>query len=355
MQLLTAALLISGAIGPMGPDAPPREPQLAVNGSTVALAFGAGHGIYFARSDDGGRNFLPPVKVAEGEVIPLTRHRGPRLAFAGSAIVITAVTGRTEAKGEHAHGLPSDGDLIAWRSTDGGKVWSKGAIVNDVPSASTEGLHGLAADSKGNLFASWLDKRSGKTKLYGARSIDGGKTWSPNVMIYASPDGTICECCHPSVAFDPEGKVLVMWRNWLNGSRDMYLARSTDGRQFTAVQKLGDDTWKLNACSMDGGGIAVSKDGVFTAWRRNHSLFLDQPGQPEKEIGEGTDVALSAGKSGVYAIWSGAGSIELLSPGDKRARSLEGKGAFPAIVALPGGGAVTAWEDNGKLVIHQVH
>ena len=54
---------------------------------------------------------------------------------------------------------------------DGGKSWSTGSVINDVPGAPTEGLHTLAGDGKkGTLFAAWLDKRGGKgTKLYGAR------------------------------------------------------------------------------------------------------------------------------------------------------------------------------------------
>src|SRR5579862_4474975 len=100
-------VIVAASIGPMGPDAPGREPQMAVNGSTIALTFGAGNSIYFSRSSDAGKTFSAPVKVAESAIIPLTRHRGPRIAFSGSAIVITAVTGRTAAAGEHSHGLPS--------------------------------------------------------------------------------------------------------------------------------------------------------------------------------------------------------------------------------------------------------
>jgi hypothetical protein len=60
------------------------------------------------------------VKVAEAPILPLTRHRGPRIAISNGTIVVTAVTGETVATGTHAHGLPSDGDLFAWRSADGG-------------------------------------------------------------------------------------------------------------------------------------------------------------------------------------------------------------------------------------------
>lgn len=355
MNLILTSFLIA-SIGPMGPDASPaRQPQLAVKGATVALAFGAGHSIYFARSTDSGKTFSDPTKVVESELLPLGRHRGPRIVFGGSTIIITAVVGKVAAQGPHAHGLPSDGELVAWRSTDGGATWSKGSTINDVPGAAIEGLHSLAADSKGNLFAAWLDHRAGKTRLYGAKSADEGRTWSANSEIYSSPDGTICECCHPSLAFDSEGTVFVMWRNWLNGSRDMYLASSKDGTHFSTAQKLGEGTWKLNACPMDGGGIAFSGPSPITAWRRDHSLFLDRPGVPETPIGEGSDVAISAGTSGPFAIWSTPESITVLSPGKTQPMALGVKGSFPVIVALPnGGGALAAWENDGKITVQRV-
>jgi hypothetical protein len=263
--------------------------------------------------------------------------------------------GRTLAEGVHAHGLPADGDLIAWRSDDGGRSWSKGVAVNDVPGAPTEGLHSLAADTKGNLFAAWLDKRGGHgTLLYGARSTDGGRTWSKNVRIYQSPEGTICECCHPSVAVDSTGQVLVMWRNWLEGARDMYLARSRDGVSFSKPEKLGTGTWQLNACPMDGGGIAISRDRVFTAWRRDREIFLDTPGEKEIGIDEGTDVAIAATSAGAYAVWSTPTGVRAILPGKQSPITLAPKGAFPAIVALANGRALAAWEDDGKIQIQPV-
>ncbi len=107
---------------------------MAVNGSFVALAFGAGTSdLLLRRHMTSGKTFSPAAEVAEAAVIPLSRHRGPRIAIAGSAIVISAVIGKTLAEGPHAHGLPSDGDLVVWRSLDGGKSWSGGVAVNDVP------------------------------------------------------------------------------------------------------------------------------------------------------------------------------------------------------------------------------
>jgi hypothetical protein len=336
-------------LGPIGPDAA-HEPQMAAKGSMVAMTFGAGTGIYFSLSRDAGKTFSTPIPVAEAAVLPLSRHRGPRIAFSRDAIVISAVGGRTLSKQEHAHGLPSDGDLIIWRSVDAGKSWSKGIVINDVPGAPTEGLHSLAADPQGNLFAAWLDKRTGHgTQLYGARSTDGGVTWSKNVVIYKAPEGTICECCHPSIAVDDHGQTSVMWRNVLDGSRDFYVSSSKDGVRFTAPQKLGNGTWKINACPMDGGGVVTDHAQLVSAWRREDQVFLAPLGKPETQIGTGKDVAMAAGRKGVYVAWSNAAGLEIHTPSSTAPKPLATEGAFVNLVALEDGSVLAAWEINGSI------
>ena len=177
---------------------------------------------------------------------------------------------------------------------------------------------------------------------------------SKNVMVYESPEGTICQCCHPSVAFAPDGQMLVMFRNWLDGSRDMYLARSRDGAHFGKPEKLGEGTWKLNACPMDGGGIAVTGDRIVTAWRRDHEIFLATPGESETGVAEGTDVSIAAATGGIYAIWSTPNGIQALLPGKKLPVSLASKGSFPNITATSGGRALAAWESDGKITVEMV-
>ena len=114
MQFLMALSLVAVSLGPASNGEPAREPQLAVRGSMVALAYGSGHSIYFRRSDDRGKTFGAPVRVGEGTVVPLTRHRGPRIAFAGSTIVIAAVTGKTAAEVRILH----DSDHLFSSETD---------------------------------------------------------------------------------------------------------------------------------------------------------------------------------------------------------------------------------------------
>src|SRR2546426_962754 len=107
----------------------------------------------------------------------LGRHRGPRVAISGNTLVVSAISSEA-------------GDLMAWRSTDGGKSWLAPATINDTPKAAREGLHTMAADADGHMAAAWLDDRGGKGKrLYGAFSDDSGRTWSRNVVLYESPEG----------------------------------------------------------------------------------------------------------------------------------------------------------------------
>jgi len=350
--ILTAMLALT--LGPMGPDAPAREPQLAADGSTVALSFGAGSAIYFAVSHDSGRTFSAPVKVEQASNLLLTHHRGPRIAISGKAIIISAITSKTGSDA-HAHGTGPDGDLFVWRSTDAGKTWSQAIRVNDVPNAPNEALHTLAADAKGNLFLAWLDHRTGKgTTLYGARSSDAGATWSKNFLVYQSPDGSICECCHPSSAFTPDGELLVMWRNWLEGSRDMYLARSRAGAAFGPAEKLGMGTWKLKGCPMDGGGVVISRQRVFTAWRREGTVYQAEPGGHETALGQGKDLAVAAGPKGVYVAWVSASGVELRAP-DKPPVTLSNDGAFPAITILSDGSVVAAWQEGESIATRRLN
>jgi hypothetical protein len=340
---------------PIDTAVPNRQPQLAASDGSVALVFGSGRAIWFSHSSDNGRNFSSPVSIAERPILALGRHRGPRVVFSGKTIIVSAVTGSTLQVGEHAHGLPSDGDLVSWRSQDNGATWSKPVVVNDVPGAAREGLHAMAADAAGGLAAVWLDLRTKGTRLYGAFSRDAGATWSKNVLVYESPDGTICQCCDPSIAAIARGEFAVMWRNCLGGMRDMYHLRLRDGPPASQPLKLGTGAWKLDACPMDGGGIAIEKGHIVSAWRREGRVYVAEPGQPEKEIATGKDVALAVGAKGPYVAWVSSTGVEVQTPGSPRPTKLSQKGAFPALTALADGSVLAAWEEDGAIATQRLN
>ncbi len=333
--MLFLAALLAIHMPPVETGAANRQPQLAASGETVAMVFGSGDSIWMARSGDQGRSFGAPAKVAALPKLMLGRHRGPRVAISGNTIVVSAIASEP-------------GDLMVWRSSDGGKSWSAPVVVNDTPKAAREGLHALAADGEGHMALAWLDDRSAPGKrLYGAYSNDAGKTWGRNVVLYQSPEKTICECCHPSLAALGHGEFAVMWRNAVGGSRDMYAMKLPDGMPV----KQGTGTWKLDACPMDGGGL-VARDGkLSSAWRREHEIYLAEAGKAEIPLGAGQDVALGANAKGLHAIWNAGGAIQLYTAG--KTEKLADAGAFPAMVTLGDGAMLAAWEENGAIALRK--
>ncbi len=332
MAPLQLAFALISTIAPDGGHTAFRQPQLAVDGDFVAVAFGSGDAVHFAASENRGVTFSPAIRVnREDGKIMLGRHRGPRIAISGGSVVISAIFRET-------------GDLMSWRSGDRGKTWSPAVRANDTGSAAREGLHAMAAGA-GLVYVTWLDLRVKGMRLYGSLSKDGGKTWSRNALVYKSPGGHICECCHPSVKISQRGKIFAMWRNALGGARDMYVASSTDqGQSFAPARKLGTGTWILNACPMDGGDLAIVDGKVWSAWRRENKVILAAPDGKETVLGEGKDPAIAAAGGRVAVVWTGTGGKLWISDGVKPPAVLDEAGAF---VHLTGGKqAYAAWESG---------
>lgn len=333
---------IAGAILPVVGTQPDRQPAIASAPGLTAVVFGSGDSIWVSTSTDDGKHFSTPAEVAQVPALALRTHRGPRVAISGSTVVVTAIYGATA-------GDPSKGDLVAWRSQDRGQSWKGPVIIDEVPGSAREGLHGLAATPSGSLAAVWLDLRSPGTRIVGAYSKDGGQTWSRNVLLRERPGGTVCQCCAPSISFGQDGRANVMFRNVMGDARDLYLLHWEPGNPPSEAQKVGTGSWILNACPMDGGGLAQRGDEIATAWRRDKTVYLTEAGNKEVAIGEGKDVAAAMGSRGAYAAWTGANGIELHEPGQKTSRSLSPSGAFPAMATLSNGSVLVAWEEGGRI------
>ena len=351
LPLLLAVFVLSPALA-SGPvelargTAPqhPQQPQLAVDSKGVIhVVFGVEDEIRYCRSNDGGLSFTDPAALPAVYEMSLGMRRGPRIAALESALCVTAIGGK--------QGKGRDGDLLAIRSIDQGKTWEEPVRVNDVADAAREGLHAMAAGPENLLCCVWLDLRNRQTEVRASISTDGGKTWGENVLVYRSPDGSVCECCHPSVVFDSEGTVFVLWRNSLAGARDMYVASSSDhGKTFGEATKLGGGTWPLDACPMDGGAIAALAPGKYaTAWRREKTVYLQVPGgKTERRLGPGEQPWIAATAEGPFVAWlkNREGALLLLTPGSHTPVELAPHANDPVIATGPGGRGpvVAAWE-----------
>ena len=334
-------ILLALLIG-IGAAVPGQQPQLAHDRDRTFLVVAREQQVGVLRSTDAGHSFYEAMPIRVDGHLAAGMHRGPRVAVTAAAVLVSLVAG--------AEGGGKDGDVVVYRSTDNGAHWSAPVIVNDVPGAAREGLHAMAATPDGLVMLTWLDLRATGTRLYGAVSRDHGATWTPDTLVYASPDQTICQCCHPSVAADGAAGLAVMFRNHIGGARDLYVTRSSDGHSFTPAEKQGQGTWKLNACPMDGGGLVLGSGGVRSVWRRDSDIFLATPGAPERRIGVGRDPVVSASPEALDIAFTTADGIVLQRGTQSR---LLGPGKFAALLAFPTH-SLLAWEWQGKVVTQAV-
>ena len=307
-----------------------KQPQITISEKgAVSVVFGKENGIYVCAAEDTGGKFNSPIKVGEVPKLALGMRRGPRVAVAGKFMTVTAIS--------HA-----EGNLYSWFSKDEGKSWSAATTVNSVTNSAREGLHALAGDGKSKLFSVWLDLRNGKTELWSSVSNDGGVRWEKNRRVYKSPGGSICECCHPSAVIKENGEIVVMWRNSVNGERDMYQCVSTDGgKSFSEGKKIGTGTWKLNGCPMDGGSLGNSGEKVASAWRREARLFVTAGDRISNEtiLNEtGTQPVVARNRDGFSYLWQDGGDLYIKTTESRPAE----------VLAQNAGYAASAWSEKTR-------
>lgn len=310
-----------------------QMPNLSAdNSGFVHLVYGSGDSILYSYSSDKGQSFSSPAVVAIVPSLAASHMRGPQIASISNGLLVTTCN--------------NAGNIFSFTKDRLGN-WSQALRVNDVDAIAKENLMALSADGN-NAFAIWLDLRDGHNRIYGAKSTDGGKSWSKNMLVYASPDTTVCECCKPSVAVKGNN-VYVMFRNWLNGNRDLYLIQSSDGgNTFGQAQKLGNESWALNGCPMDGGGLAINSNGnVETVWNRRGVIYACEPGKEEIKLGEGKNCTMeSVNGKNVYA-WVKDGNVVLMKPQGMKMNL--GNGQLPILKAVNNEHVLCIWENDKQI------
>ncbi len=349
------ALVLSGwllfVLGAFSPKAPPATVVISAKGSQPAVAvdkdgslhvtFGYTNQILYASSPDGGRTFTPAKEIATLPDMHLGMTRGPQIAVTADFIVVANVT--------------KQGRIMVYQRPKNSHQWSKPVNLLDTDTTAPEGFVALAAGPANTVYAAWLDTRlQQQNNVYSAFSKDGGQTWSENKLVYASPEGKVCECCRPSLAADTKGNVYVMFRNNLAGNRDMYLAHSTNrGKTFGEAQKLGLGTWPLQACPMEGGGLAITPQGKpLTIWKRQKNIFATSPGLAEEVISEGRNGSLAISAAGNLYVWQQNNTIWAKTTGQLTPVQV-GVGTYPRAVTS-GTHRVVVYEANEGIVARQV-
>jgi len=332
----------AGVMAPGGTGlAKGNQPQVSVDEKgTLHIIFGRGDEIYNSASFDNGTSFSFPVLVAKVPGMHLGMSRGPQLASSKRYSVATA--------------MDKSGNIHWFRLNNLSGKWQNMGLINDVAGSAPEGLMHIAADNDDHFYAVWLDIRTGKhNQIYFSALSPGADKWSENKLIYQSPDGHVCECCQPHIAVNGK-EVAIMFRNWLNGSRDLYLTVShNNGASFSPVEKLGANTWKLNGCPMDGGGLSIGHSAVATTWQRQGQIYYCQPGQPEKFIGNGRGSSVVYTRSKTFVAYQSQDSLKLVNVQENKVEMV-GKGQFIKLAALPDKQLLCVWEDDDQIFFRKL-
>ncbi len=313
-----------------------QQPQLSVdNAGVIRMVYGEDDKIYYASSSDNGQTFGNSQLVATIKDMHLGMSRGPQLASSANYSMVTAIDKK--------------GTVHSFRLSHATGRWSVCADANDVAGSAPEGLMSIAADKHDHFYLVWLDIRNDKrNKICFAKTTSHTKSWGKNTVAYISPDKTVCECCKPGIAVNGTG-VYIQFRNWLNGSRDLYLLSSSDeGSTFTMPVKLGTGTWRLNGCPMDGGGLVVNeKMEVTSVWRRQDKIYLSTPNQPEIEFATGRNCSI-ANPQQPLIVWQEGEKLKIADGINGNKRDV-GNGAFIKAVRTKDNKILCVWETGGKI------
>ena len=223
-------------------------------------------------SADFGRTWSEPQPVnAVPEPVGADGDARPKIAVgAGGELYVTWTQPLSK---------PYTGYIRFARSLDGGRTFSPAVTVHADRQEITHRFDALAVNRNGQLFIAWVDKRDAQS----AAPTKAAQYQGAAVYFAVSDDRGAsfrgdykladhsCECCRIALLPRDDGSVLALWRHvFAPNVRDHALAQmSADGRAGT-LQRATFDDWRIDACPHHGPSLAADADG------RLHAVWFTQ-------------------------------------------------------------------------------
>jgi hypothetical protein len=340
----TAPLTIPGAGGSQSAD-----PALAIDPASgdLIMSWIEGDGrtwaLYAARSAQSDA-WSAPVRVAGGAAHPDEVHphgeSSPRLVVGPDGHLALVWPNNIKVEGRKWPAAM----LRFSRSNDGGRTWSKPITLNDDTTGAlvSHQFHGATLVGDSGLAVAWLDERAASApiaagadghaehaaepdaQIYLTTSPDFGRSWRPNRKAW----NAACPCCRVSLARSIDGQAVAAWRKHFPGNvRDVVTA--TIAGQPGEPERVHPDDWAYEGCPHSGPAIATGADtSTHVVWYNGKQ-----------------------GSAGVYYARQvgGRGSGPAVPLAQGQALGV----AHPAVVSLPTGGALAAYDvsPDGKRMI----
>lgn len=242
-------------------------------------------------------------------------------------------------------------DIFFARSEDGGKSFSKNLLLNDDTGWAYQGNPSIGVSPEGLVYAAWSDDRNENGDIYFTVSRDRGRSFGRNLRLNDDTGKSVQS--HPTVSAGAGGLVVVAWEDFRNGRSEVYLARSKDaGKTFEPNRRVlsgAEGTVQVSP------SIAVDPHGrIAVAWAQ----FRPQTGPVDPpDAAKGETLwweKVRQGDADIELAVSTDGGVHFSSPMQVNDDRSSRPQAFPSVAFDPRGGIDLAWEDfrNGQADIY---
>jgi len=191
-------------------------------------SFGASYGIKFRKSDVGGTNWGPTVNVGDNQ-----SGQGANLATGTDGTI---------------HIVWWDGGLKYDRSLDGGESFGTDTYISSIGSQNNTSFPFISVDysekpSRGNVYITFVDRRTGNDEVWFQRSTDGGDSWMDNAI--RVNDVSLNNQYWSAIQCDDNGRIFIVYYDEREGPGQMnaYLAYSEDEGDTWTNERLSNETF----------------------------------------------------------------------------------------------------------------
>ncbi len=307
--------------------------------------------LFIVRSDD-GLNPLPPRAVESGMPEDQSHVQGDiAIGSDGTVYIAYGYRAPREAGIKVARRAPADSSFTIT------KVYT---VTEDAPRS----LRPRLAVSEDDVVEVVFDPLDDDFILH-IRSDDGGDTFGPPKKVWSSLGPGDVQT-NPELAFDPLGRVHMVWTQGGTDPKRVYHSLSHDGTSFTAPtevagswnESLGPRAWEDDGVvlPLDDGSVAVafsaninSSVGVYFARMDNKAPVVEITAPPDGSLVRGESVQVQ-GKAADPAGTTGLQSI-FVKVGDNDPARLPGATAweyrFNSMHFPDGPLNITAWATDG--------
>ena len=231
--------------------------------------------LLFASTHNAGRSWSTPVVIERGSESDF--FGSPQLSVLRSGTLV-ATSSLPDTEGN---------DLLSWRSTDGGRRWSRSTLIDNIPDGGNPAFCGQSAagadtgssagqqtvmHGKSIVFV-YLDgtaASSGHGRLMLARSGDGGRTWSTRTVLRSQDPIMLA-----SVTANRHGELALLWDRVDSAlidceantipTQSLFATSRTGGSRWSRSIAIGPRWWNLATSARGAGGFSGYFIGDYQA------------------------------------------------------------------------------------------